>query len=156
MIQYFDLEYQPLTTTEGLQEYLRIRSEEGVEIAETFLSGKLAFVLYQGISVDALPSFHLGRYQDTDFQLQAGNDHYYFDKSGRLTSQKRQSEPRPDLLLEEEFDATGQLTGGTLYVMQDEDIRYAVEFDGNRHYFNCYDFEESESIPVAAVQHLLP
>jgi hypothetical protein len=156
MTQYFDLEYQPLASNEGLQDYRSVRSEDGVEIAETYLGGKLAFVVYQGISTAELPAFHLARYSDTDFQLQDGDVQHFYAGDGKFTYKKRQSHPHPDLLLEEEYDAGDQLIGGTAFLLKDDDIRYAVEFNGDRHYFNCYDFESGDSVPVETVRHLLP
>lgn len=146
-----EIEYSP-----NLTEYDLTYQVGNTEIRERHRNGKLELIFYRGISLEEVPAFHEKRFQGIEFQLIEENNSYGFSSDGKLSFMIKSSQPRENVLLEEECDAEGNLVNGTAFVMENgSEIRYAIEYGENRQFFNAFDFESGNTIPLKEVIHLV-
>ncbi len=156
MKTYLDNENNIISSPEGHKRY-HVKEDLNDMVSNDYIvNDKVAFVTYQGISPSDVVMYHLGRGVLAPFHLHTSDFSWYFLPDGSLDYKKRITDLNENLQIEEEFDVEDQLLRGTAFVIEDGRIRFAVEFDHNRFYFNCYDFVANEPIPVDEVRHLIP
>ena len=122
---------------------------------EIFVANALSHVVYfmAGQSRESLVEEHLRQYTSIKFSIllpaeNAVSTTLFFDENGTFTSQQVSFAENDHIYVDERYDASGKLIGGTKYLKEGDEFRLALEFDGEKQYFNGFDFETGDSIPV--------
>jgi hypothetical protein len=123
---------------------------------EIFVANGLSHVVYfmGDRSRESIVEEHLRHYTSVKFSIllpteNAVSKTLFFDENGTFISQQVSFAENDNIYVDERYDASGKLTGGTKYLKEGEDFILALEFDGEKQYYNGFDFGTGDSIPVA-------
>jgi hypothetical protein len=122
---------------------------------EVFVANALSQVLYPvgDRSSESITEDHLQHYPAVKFSILPEPEEgvhriLFFDEKGNLISQQASFYERENIYVDEQYDPSGKLMGGTKYLKEGEDFTLALEFDGEKKYYNGYDFSTGSLVPV--------